>query len=78
MAYPLIFPTEKPKPKTTTAPTTTTNATTTASSENTTSSTANTTTNTTSGGRKKRSLTMSTGYNYINVEVVNFDLKHLE
>ena len=85
LAWPPVFPPEKPKPTTTPAPTTTINTTaaaqsTTASSDNATNSDANETTSTTdnqgSGAqmpieRKKRALPTSTGYNYIEVEVVS-------
>ena len=87
MRWPPIFPPERPKPTTTPAPTTTANATTEASSGNdtsnatttaaaaTTAAPANDPTTTESGfGRKKRQLAVTTGYNYINVDIVRYDI----
>ena len=82
MKLPPIFPPEKPKSTTTTLPTTSTTTTTVNNTESTTNATTTTTTATTTTtvggmapvGRKKRSLATSTGYNYINVEVVSYPL----
>ena len=84
MEYPPIFPSEKPKPTTTAAPTTTASQSTSTAAANDSSSAASTTSSTSAstatdnpipGGRKKRSQTISTGYNYINVDVVTFILQ---
>ena len=78
MAYPPIFPAEKPT-TTTAAPTTSTANTTSATQSTTTAASTNAsdttnssaTNNSSTENRKKRSISMSTGYNYINVEVAS-------
>ena len=78
MRWPPHFPKERPEPTTTTTTesTTTANATATSSGNSTanaSSSNNSSDTNTdTSTGRKKRQLDMSTGYNYINVDIVRY------